>query len=177
MLQASSTSSEWSLIYDLGKSNQKQLPQKDILKRSVLPLLTHNYRRRLWHGGDEMGSEDEVSPDFLLLSTNNTEFAEKWEGHEGVGTSHCQVASDLLQLAQAGLQFSCYVVYRKNQKDNSLEVTSDSAACFLQKSSQAAVLWQQTVLCCLCFQFWFHLFSFNDSLLSYGDAKRHKSPI
>lgn len=66
-----------------------------------------------------MGSEDRVSPDFLFLSTNNMEFAEKREGHKGVGTSHCQVASDLLQLAQAGLQFSCYVVYRK-PKDTSL---------------------------------------------------------
>ena len=62
---------------------------------------------------DEMGSEDEVSPAFLFLSTNNTQFAEKREGHKGVGTSHCQVASDLLQLTQTGFQFSCYVVYRK----------------------------------------------------------------
>lgn len=78
-----------------------------------------------------MGSEDGVSPDFLFFSTNNTEFAEKREGYEGVGTSHCQVASDLLQLAQAGLQFSCYVVYRK-PKDTSREVT-DSTACLVQK--------------------------------------------
>lgn len=82
-----------------------------------------------------MGSEDGVSPDFRFLSTNNTELAEKREGYEGVGTSHCQVASDLLQLAQAGLQFSCYVVYRK-PKETSFEVTSDSE----YKSSQAAAV-------------------------------------
>lgn len=70
-----------------------------------------------------MGSKDRVSPDFLILSTNNTEFAEKREGYEGVGTSHCQVASDLLQLAEAGLKFSCYVVCRK-PKDRSFSGTS-----------------------------------------------------
>lgn len=61
------------------------------------------------------GSGDGLSPDFLLLSANNTELAEKREGHEGVGTPHFQEAGDLLQLAQAGLQLGCYVVCRKPQ--------------------------------------------------------------
>lgn len=94
-----------------------------------------------------------VSPDFLLLSTNNTKLAEKREGHEGVGTSHCQVASDLLQLAQAGLQFSCYVVYRKRKRYK----PSESAACLVYKLPHS---WQTN--CPLLF-----LFSVLGSSLSF----------
>lgn len=60
-----------------------------------------------------------LSPYFLLLSTDETEFAEKGEGDERIGAAHRQVASDLLQLAQAGLQLSCYVVCRQEEKNKS----------------------------------------------------------
>lgn len=46
------------------------------------------------------------------------EFTEKREGYEGVGAPHCQVASDLLQLAQTGLQLGGDVVYGE-EKDTS----------------------------------------------------------
>lgn len=96
------------------KSNQEQLPHRLFLKESLLPVLTHNYRRRLRHGTVEKGYEDGLSPDFLLLSANKAQFAEKRKGHEGVGPSHCQIASDLLQLAQTGLQLSGNVVCKNN---------------------------------------------------------------
>lgn len=95
------------------KSNQEQLPQRLFL--SLLPVLTRNYRRRLRHGTAETGYEDRLSPDFLLLSTNEAQFAEKRQGHEGVGPSHREVASDLLQLAQTGLQLSGNVVCKTAQ--------------------------------------------------------------
>lgn len=92
------------------KSNQEQLPQRLLLNESLLPVLTHNYRRRLRRSTVEKGYEDRISPDFLLFSANEAQFAEKREGHEGVGPSHCQIASDLLQLAQTGFQLSGNVV-------------------------------------------------------------------
>lgn len=85
------------------------------LKESLLPVLTHNYRRRPRHGTVEKGYEDGISPDFLLLSANKAQFAEKRKGHEGVGPSHCQIAGDLLQLAQTGLQLSGNVVCKTAQ--------------------------------------------------------------
>lgn len=96
------------------RRNQEQLPQWLFLKESLLPVLTHNYRRRLRHGTVEKGYEDRLSPDFLLLSANKAQFAEKRKGHEGVGPSHCQIASDLFQLAQTGLQLSGDVVCKNN---------------------------------------------------------------
>lgn len=134
------------------KCDPKQLSLKTVFKRSVLPLLTSNYRRP-WHDRDEMGQEDGLSPDFLLLSPNKTEFAEKREGYKGVGTSHCQVASDLLQLAQASLQFSCYVVCRKPKTQTS----NDFLFLRMCRTNSPRQLFFGTneCVCRLCFTFWF----------------------
>ena len=50
-------------------------------------------------------------PDFLCLSPDDAQLAEEGQGDEGVGAFDGQVARDLLQLPQAGLQLGCYVVY------------------------------------------------------------------
>lgn len=94
------------------KSQTKNNYHRGFFKESLLPVLTHNYRRRLRHSTVE---EDGISPDFLLLSANKAQFAEKRKGHEGVGPSHCQIACDLLQLAQTGFQLSGNVVCKTTQ--------------------------------------------------------------
>lgn len=45
-----------------------------------------------------------------MLSPDGVELAEEGEGDQGVGSADSQVALDLLQLAQTGLQLGCNVI-------------------------------------------------------------------
>lgn len=73
------------------------------------------------------------SPDFLHFPTDEAELAEEGERDEGVGAAHGQVASDLLQLAQAGLQLSSYVVYRGQRRSLKLPLMLLPAQVLLYK--------------------------------------------
>lgn len=68
-----------------------------------------DYREALWKRAVLITGGD--SPHFHFLPADDTQLAEEGQRHQGVGAPDGQVARDLLQLTQTGLQLRSDVVW------------------------------------------------------------------
>lgn len=80
---------------------------------SIRTEKTKKMKMKTGSEGEKVGGREENLLSLEVLPPNGSQFSQKGERHQGVGSAHHQVAGDLLDLPQTGLQLGRYVICKR----------------------------------------------------------------